>query len=561
MRSALLFCAGLALLLVSACGQDAPNSAFVAAPPTGFVHDNGFEGAFHFPETFGSGVAVLDADGDGVRDLYLVQGGRLPLSAAADHHEEREGEPGNVLLLGAGDGSFRPGAAGAAADRGYGMGAIVGDLNGDALADLVVTNIGPDRVFLGTGASNALFAKADDAALDSPHAANWSSAAGLADLNRDGHLDLVLVAYSAWTPELPHACPGPAGDDYCDVKEYPGAADRVLIGDGTGGFSDVTAAWGLDARAERGLGLALADFDADGDVDLYIANDTDPNAYWQNEDGTRFTDRTTLSGAATNMDGRVEAGMGVAIADVDGDARPDIAVTNFSAEPHALYINRGGGRFRESSRAAGIAAASLPKLSFGAVFGDLDHNGHEDLFTASGHVLKNAAARTSTWAWKQPDLLLMGTGPLAFEVREPGTVFSTPRVGRGAALGDLDGDGRLDLAVTHSNAALEIGLNRLELAGGFLGLELRDPSAASNRLAIGAQVTAELNSGRRLVRWLRSGTSYLSQDDLRIHFGLPEGDPLGSVTVLWPDGGSSTHTDLAPGAWHTLTRPVSSFGD
>ena len=155
----------------------------------------------------------------------------------------------------------------------------------------------------------------------------------------------------------------------------------------------------------------------------------------------------------------------------------------------------------------------------------------------------------------------MGTGPLAFEARDPGAVFATPRVGRGAALGDLDGDGRLDLAVTHSNAALEVGLNQLDPAGAFLGLELRDAAAASNRLAIGATVTAELASGRRLVRWVRSGTSYLSQDDLRVHFGLPEGDPLSAVTVRWPDGATTSHPDLEPGAWHTLTRPAPGPGD
>lgn len=550
MRSAAL------LLALAACGEVAPQDAFIAAPAVPFVHDNGFTGRFHFPETFGSGVAILDANGDGARDLYLVQGGPLPTGSSEDASEERPDAPANELFLGDGSGAFERGNAGAAADRGYGMGVTAGDLNGDGHPDLVLTNLGPDRIVLGTGDPRALFGAADDAALNPAGAPNWTSASGLADLDRDGHLDLVLVAYTDWSLDAPHDCPGPDGSDYCDVKEYAGAPDRVLLGDGTGAFRDVTAAWGLGTRSGRGLGLALVDFDEDGDVDLYVANDTDPNAFWLNEDGARFTDRTMLSGASANIDGRFEAGMGVAIADVSDDGFADIVVTNFSAEPHALYINRERGRFRESSRSAGIAAPSLPKLSFGAVFADLDSNGYEDLFTASGHVLRNAAARTRTWTWKQPDLLLLGEGPVAFVERDPGVVFATPHVGRGAAVGDLDGDGRLDLVVTNSGDRLLIGLNRLEPRGGFLGLELVDTRSASNRAAIGAKVHVTLASGRRLTRWVRAGMSYLSQDDQRVHFGIPSGAAVTAVAVHWPDGTLTEHPELATGlgAWHRIER-------
>lgn len=532
--------------------------AFVSAPPLGFVHDNGFRGQYHFPETFGSGVALLDVNNDGYLDLYAVQSGSLPESLTSDESAERTNEPANQLFLGALDGVLTGANAGAAADRAYGMGAIVGDVNGDQYPDLFVTNLGPDRLFLGTGKASGWFRVTADTALNGPEVANWSSAAGLADLNRDGHLDLVIVSYTKWSLNSPHNCPGPDGADYCDVKEYAGAHDRVFLGNGQGGFSDVTGAWGLDTREGRGLGLALVDFDVDGDVDLYIANDTDPNAYWQNEYGTRFLDRTTLSGASANMDGRFEAGMGVAVADVSGDGLADILVTNFSAEPHALYINRERGRFRESSRSAGIAAASLPKLSFGAAFADFDADGWQDVFTASGHVLRNAAARTRTWSWKQSDLLLMGTGPTSFIEHDPGTLFGTPRVGRGLAEGDLNGDGRPDLAATHSGDALYIGWNAMPQKGTFWGATLRDlRPTTSNTMAIGSQVQLTLDDGRLLTRWVRSGTSYLSQDDQRVLFGIPDGHTIERVVVHWPDGASDEYPALSTqlGAWHRIERP------
>lgn len=559
-NSAARFVFALVCLAMVGCSPstDTKADAFVPAPPLGFVHDNGFRGEYHFPETFGSGVALLDVNRDGVLDLYAVQSGTLPNGSTSDESAERTGEPANQLFLGAPGGVLTRANAGPARDHAYGMGAIVGDINGDQHPDLFVTNLGPDRLFLGTGDEAAWFRAGADAELNGPQAANWSSAAGLADLNRDGHLDLVIVSYNAWSLDAPHNCPGPDGADYCDVKEYPGAHDRMFLGDGQGGFREATNAWGLDTREGRGLGLALVDFDVDGDVDLYIANDTDPNAYWQNEAGERFLDRTTLSGASANMDGRFEAGMGVAVADVSGDGLADILVTNFSAEPHALYINRERGRFRESSRSAGIAAASLPKLSFGAAFADFDADGWQDVFTASGHVLRNAAARTRTWSWKQSDLLLMGTGPATFEEREPGTLFGTPRVGRGLAEGDLNGDGRPDLAVTHSGDELRIGWNAMPQRGTFWGATLRDlRPATSNTMAIGSQVQLTLDDGRLLTRWVRSGTSYLSQDDQRVLFGIPDGHSIQRVVVRWPDGESDEFPALCGqlGAWHRIDRP------
>jgi len=536
-------------------GPDATAGAFAPGPDLGFVHANGFAGHYYFPETFGSGVALIDANGDGALDIFAVQGGPIPGSTEA---LGGAAAPTNQLFVGAGDGTFQNATAqaGAAADPGYGMGAAAGDVNGDGHTDLVVTNVGADRLFHGTGEAASLFRDATPAAILAPDLPSWSSSCGFADFDRDGHLDLVVLYYTRWDASDHQDCVGPAGVDYCDVNLYPGTHDHVYRGDGQGGFVDQSAAWSFGVEPGRALGLALVDFDDDGYVDIYVANDTDANHYYHNSEGQGFTDKTALSGASANIDGRFEAGMGVAVGDVSGDGLADMLVTNFTSEPNDLYINRGKNRFRERSRPAGIAAASVPKLAFGVTWQDFDLDGHEDLFTACGHVQRHAEARSATWSWKQPDLLMLATGDTKFEEHAAGSVFSEPRVGRGLAAGDLNGDGRVDLVEMNSGDKLLIGLNRLDKRGDWLGVRLQQPATPerSNTAAIGAKITLTLDDGSKLTRWIRSGTGYLSQDDQGQLFGIPTGRAAKNLEVRWPDGTTQAAIPAPLSAWMHVVR-------
>jgi len=266
-----------------------------------------------------------------------------------------------------------------------------------------------------------------------------------------------------------------------------------------------------------------------------------------------FLDRTDVSGAATSVDGLLEAGMGVAVGDVDGDALPDLLVTNFASEPNSLYVNRGGGRFRERSRPTGIAAASVSKLAFGATFQDLDADGREDLFAACGHVLRHADEEVEAWGWEQSDQALRATAGGRFEPLDLGPLLGTPRVGRGLAAGDLDGDLAPDLAVSNSAGPLVVGLNRLPRAGEHL--RVRPLGHGPNTGAIGARVTLQLDDGSEQHRWVRAGTGYLSQDDRRPTFGVPAGRRPVEVRVRWPDGTRSTHPAGRAGEELAVAQP------
>jgi hypothetical protein len=430
------------------------------------------------------------------------------------------------------------------------MGANAGDVNGDGRADLFLTNVGSDVLLLATGQDNSMFTKASAQTFQTK---SWTTAAGFADFDLDGHLDLVVIGYARWAAANHLDCIADGGNDYCDVKMYDGLADHVYKGNGLGGFSDTSANWNFGSIPGRGLGAALTDFDDDGFVDVYVANDTEANRYYKNDQGMGFLDRTDLSGASCNLDGRFEAGMGVAVGDTTGNGLAGIVVTNFTSESNNLFENMGGGRFRERSRLAGIAKASIPKLAFGVTFQDFDLNGQEDLYFACGHVLRHIEARTATWSWRQSDQLMLKGDKRRFIEQDPGELFSAPRVGRGLAAGDLDEDGAPDLVVSNSGGELLVGLNRLDGLEGILSgvskgdrwllLDIRQAAspANSNTQAIGAKVSLELDDDTTQTRWIRSGTGYLSQDDIRPHFGIPKGRAVRALTIRWPAGEITTY--------------------
>lgn len=530
----------LSLGALASCGADAPPATFVSAAGPTFDYDSGAAGDYYFPETMGAGVALLDANGDGALDVYWVQSGPIPGSS------DRRPAPTNRLFLGDGAGTFVDATAGsgAAAHAGYGMGACSADVNGDGSDDLFLTNVGPDVLLLGDPAAPGSFVDATPPALAE---AIWTTACGFGDVDRDGHLDLGVVGYVAWSVASQPDCAGPGSLDYCSVELFDGLPDRLWKGDGRGGFVSIGEAWGFGRTPGRGLGLALVDLDGDGFVDAYVANDTESNRLYLNEGGLRFRDHTAPSGAGASADGALEAGMGIAVGDVNRDGQPDLVVTNFAAEPNSLFQNCGRGYFRERSRGSGIAAASMSRLAFGVQLADFDSDGHEDLFAACGHVLRHVDAGGTTFTWRQPNQLMLATGAGTFREEALGPPLGSPRVGRGSAVGDLDGDGRLDVVVSNSDGPGLIALNRLERRGAaVLVVELRT-HRGTNTAAVGAAAALVLDDGTALSRWVRSGTSYLSQDSRRLHFAVPAGREARELRVRWPDGAESTHS-LAPAA-------------
>ena len=529
---------GMVLLL---CCNAAAQSRFVdIAQSAGvdFVHRSGATGARYLPETYGSGAAFLDFDGDGVLDLYLVNAGRLPELSNAP-------EAANALFRNEGAGRFADvtDMAGVG-DLGYGMGAAVGDYDNDGWADLYVTNFGANALFHNRGEGRF----ADVAVAAGVGCLGWGTSAAFADVDLDGDLDLFVGNYLDYPTEDPLVCRIGNSEErlYCDPRKFDGQVDRLYINEGRA-FADRTAEYGLVSTAGKELGVVFGDYDQDGDPDLYLANDLVPNMLYRN-DGVRFVNRGLASGTSLNDAGAAEAGMGVDMADADGDGDLDLFVTNFQWESNTLYSNLGGGFFADATVASGITRASMAFLGFGTGFFDCDNDGDLDLFVANGHVYDNVEKVDRAAEYAQRNQLLENDGAGTFVDRsDRGLGLALVQVSRGAAFGDIDGDGDLDIVVNNSNERPALLRNDAEVSG-WLGLRLQ--GAASNRDAIGARI-ALTASGRTLVREVRRNASYLSSHDPRVLFGLGNAEVAERVEIRWPSGAVQVVEDL-PGRQYVV---------
>jgi enediyne biosynthesis protein E4 len=486
-----------------------------------FRHLRGGTGARHLPETMGAGVAWLDFDGDGWWDLYLVQSGPFPPDGSA--------AAANRLFRNLGDGRFEDVTERAGVgDRGYGQGVLAADLDGSGLPDLYLPSFGPDVLLRNRGDGTFEDATAAAGLGDG----GWGSSAAAADLTGSGHLDLYLTRYVEYDPAEELFC----GDleagrrDYCDPTLFAGAADRLYRNRGDGTFEDVTARAGLGGADGKGLGVVLVDLDGDLAPEIYVANDLTSNLLFRNRGDGTFEDVSLLSGTAANREGAYEAGMGIAVGDVDGDGRPELAVTNFDVETNTLYRNLGELGFEDVSAASGFGLPSFNLLGFGIVFADLDGDGHLDVYAANGHIFETP--RRENVAYAQRDLLLLGDGRGGFrEVRCP-ELERSPQVGRGLAAADYDHDGDPDLAVQNSDGPAL--LLRNEGAGrSWLGVHLR--GRGGNTEGVGARAALATCAGVQ-TRWVLAGDSYQSSSDKRLLFALPPGaEPL-ALEVVWPSG-------------------------
>jgi hypothetical protein len=491
------------------------------------------------------GVGLLDYDGDGWLDVYCVQGGPLIPSISRP-------SPGDRLFRNQGDGTFADAseASGVSAmTRGYGHGVAVGDYDGDGHPDLFITRFGSYALYHNRG-DGTFEDRTDSAGLGGER--GWPTSAAFADVDGDGDLDLYVCHYLRWDRANPTRCHDPESKrpTYCEPKAFAAEPDRLFRNEG-GRFVDVTAESGIVDVDGRGLGVVAADLDGDGRIDLFVANDTTANFAFFNQGGGRFVELGLDAGLAANADSGLLAGMGVACGDLDGDGRPDLAVTNFYNESTTLYQNLGGRFFTDRSRAVGLAAPSKYLLGFGVAFLDVDNDGFLDLATANGHVNDFRPL----FPYPMPAQLFKGNskGRLADVTALSGAPWNTPRVGRGLAVGDLDNDGRLDLLIVSLGEPLALFHNETN-GGHFLTLELEGTASGSD--AVGARVVVT-SGGARQTAWRLGGGSYLSASDPRIHFGLGSHETAERVEVHWPSGRVDSIEDVAADTGYLVREGMS----
>ena len=490
-----------------------------------FVHNNGAFGKKYLPETLGPGCAFLDYDNDGYPDILLVNGAAWPGHGRAAttlklYHNNRNGTFSDATAK-----------AGLAVSM-YGMGVAVGDYDNDGYDDIFITAVGQSRLFHNNG--NGTFTDVTRAA-GLWGIQEFSTGAAWVDYDKDGLLDLVVANYVQWSPEKDLFCTlDGTHKSYCTPESYKGASLRLWHNLGHGKFEDATAKAGLHDPNSKGLGIAVLDYDQDGWPDLLLANDTQPNKLYRNNRNGTFSEHGATAGIAFSEDGVARSGMGVDAADYDRSGRPSIVITNFSNQMMALYHNEGNGLFVDEAPRSEIGRASLLTLGFGCFFFDFDLDGWLDMFVANGHLDNDIERIQKRIKYRQPPHLLrnLGNGKFAEVAASAGAAFDKPRVARGAAYADIDNDGDLDLLITTNGGSAVLFRND---GGSNHSLRVKLVGTKSNRDGIGAVV--RVHSGKdRQWQMLRSGSSYLSQSELVLTFGLGANPQTSEVEVQWPSG-------------------------
>ena len=502
-----------------------------------FEHVTGAFGEKWMPETLGSGAAFLDYDGDGSPDLLLVNSDWWP-------GQEGSGErPTQRLYRNLGDGRFADRTAAAGLDLSlYGMGAAVADYDGDGDPDIYLTAVGPNRLLRNDGGTFTDVTAITGVSGDPPGGPPaWSTGAAWVDVNLDGWLDLYVCNYVRWTPETDlFTTMDGMTKSYATPQHYEGESCRLYRNAGNGSrFADVTEAAGVLNPNGKSLGVAVTDFNTDGWPDLVVANDTQRNFLYRNEGDGTFVDIAVRAGVAFDEAGRARAGMGVDVADLDGQGRWSIVIGNFAHEPLALFTRIGDDLFQDRAGAARLSRPTLVPLTFGVAFADFDLDGSLDIVAANGHIEPGINAVKQEQTFAQRPQLFMGDGSGGFTDASGvvGADFREAFVGRGVATADIDDDGDLDLLVTVNGGAPRLFRNELPVA---TGIGVRLAGAAPNRDALGALVTVYA-AGRAQRRFVSTGSSYLSQSAFApLLFGLGEARGADSVVVRWPQSGRAT---------------------
>jgi len=493
-----------------------------------FTHNNGAFGKKYLPETMGSGGLFLDVDGDGWQDILLINSKNWP------------GRPGTrslpALYRNAHDGTFTDVTRGSGLDvELYGIGAAAADFDNDGRVDIYVTALGANHLFRNLGGGKF----ADVTAQAGVGDGGFSTSALWFDYNGDGKLDLFVTHYVNWTEAGDLFCTlDGKNKSYCTPESYKGAGPTLYRNRGDGTFENVTRQAGLFDTSSKGLGVAMLDFDGDGRMDLFVANDTEPNRLYRNKGNGTFEDVAVSAGVAFSEAGVARAGMGVDAADYDGSGRPSLIIGNFSNQMMALYHNEGKGLFIDDAPRSAVGRSSLLTLTFGCFFFDYDLDGAMDIFAANGHVDDDIQHVQSRVTYAQKPHLFHNVNRKQFEEVTPqaGAALQRPMVARGAAYGDYDNDGDLDLLVTTNGGPARL----LRNDGGNANhvLRVQTIGTASNRDGIGARVDVAVAGGAKLWQIVKTGSSYASQSELPLTFGLGTSTSVESVRVTWPTGRS-----------------------
>ena len=512
-----------------------------------FRHINGASGRYYYVEAYGSGAVFLDYDNDGYQDLYAVNGAPLP-------GFEADGVPTNAFYRNRGDGTFTDVTVSTGTGHaGYGMGSCVGDIDNDGFADLYVTNFGPNVLYRNRG--DGTFA--DVTAAAGVGDARLSTSAAFADIDNDGDLDLYVANNARIDLESDEGCRRGEIPVYCAPTEYPGESGVLYRNDSSGKFADITRAAGLYNDAGRQLGVVFGDYDTDGDTDLYVANDMTANFLYRNDGQARFAEVGLSAGVALSESARPEAGMGTDFGDFDRDGDLDIAVCNFQWEACRLYRNDGDDAFADMSFASGLGEPTLATLTFGTDFLDYDNDGDLDLYLANGHVHPEVEAFDKATSYPQLDQLFVndGSGKFALAIEDMGPGMALAGVSRGAAFADIDNDGDMDAFVSNNNQRPFL----LRNDGGNRNhwLAIKTIGRVSNRDGIGARVKV-ISGDLVQTEEVRSGSSYLSQNDLRVYFGLGRRERVDRVEIRWPSGIVQTLEEMAIDSIHRVEEPETS---
>ncbi|MHC5115341.1 MAG: CRTAC1 family protein [Planctomycetota bacterium] len=511
-----------------------------------FQHDPGVDGSYYMPQIMGAGGAMLDYDGDGDLDLYLINGAHRERGAAAP--------PANRLFRHEPDGTFLDVTASSGlGDTGFGMGVAVGDVDNDGDLDVYVTNYGPDAFYRnngdGTFTNDTLGAGLGNA--------GWACSASFLDYDLDGFLDLYVANYVHY-PE-PRVCVNDAGrPEFCGPSASPPVADVLYRNNGDGTFTDVSAPSGIGAVAGRGLGVLCADFDGDDRTDIYVANDGEANFLWINAGDGTFTESATMLGAALNLMANTEASMGVTAGDLDDDGDLDLFMTHLVRETNTLYRNDGTGSFDDVTARSGLAGPSLRYTGFGTAFFDYDNDGRLDLAVVNGRVnwqalIDGVDPDAPLAGYAEPNQLFRHEGAMRFadSSRLADPLAEPVEVSRGLVVGDLDDDGGLDLLITNCDGPARLYRNALADRGHWLIVRAVDP--ALHRDAYGARISVTAG-GRTQHRMINPGYSYASSADPRAHFGLGEAERVEQIEIRWPGGGTQQFGPLAADQVLTLRR-------
>ena len=533
-----------------------------------FVHVNGEGGDHYYPEQMGAGAAIFDYDRDGLLDLFFVQGGPMPGFKGAD-------PSGNALYRNLGNGQFTDVTRQAGlVDTRFGFGVTAADYDNDGDQDLYVTNVAGNALYRNNGAGR--FTDVTEKA--GVRVPAMSTSAAFLDYDADGRLDLFVARYMDWSLATDKRCgftaangvspfggqprsvpvqPG-SSSSYCGPSMYPPTTQRLFRNDGDGTFTDVTAVAGMGKAVAHGMGVAVADFNDDGLVDIFVAADVSPNLLFLNSPGHKFRDDAVMAGVAVPPVGVPRAGMGIDAGDYDNDGRMDVFITNYENEPSSLFHNRGDGTFTEDSMKSGIHFYSLKYMKWGCRFVDFNLDGRQDLFVVNGHLDERAGQETpgmpalngpaSVWnkreGYRQQSQLYVNDGPNHFSdvSGTGGSFFQEKHVGRGAAFGDIDNDGDTDVVVTSINEAPSLLRNDTPRSERWAQLHLE--GAGCNHDALGARVKVTTGVVTQ-TQFVRSAGSYLSDHDRRLVFGLPGFGPA-TAEIRWPCGATET-IDVTPG--------------